>query len=229
MIDWKLYARTDKLFLKKYDERVTAETVLFIDISQSMSFGSLISKSVYARYCAAVLSILTLQQGDALTVHVFHETVKTIVGRSRTRKSLPTLFTALRDEIDSGASNGEALAATTNDIRESIVFFITDLWFDEDEFMAMCKRLRMRRNEVYIIQIHDRTEQELSNDTAATILDSESRKSLICSLKEIQGLYRQEYEKRQSYIDTVCNANGIRHCLATPDDALNSVLYHVLR
>jgi uncharacterized protein (DUF58 family) len=133
-LDWKVFGKTDRLYVKQYEEETNLKAHLLIDASASMAYGSdAISKFQYASYTAAALSHLMLRQRDAVGLIAFDDRIRTYLPPRSVTSHLHTLLTTLQNTSPEGTDTD--LAATFHElaeriVRRGLVIVISDLFDD---------------------------------------------------------------------------------------------------
>jgi len=207
-LDWKLLARTDRMYIKKYQGDTNTQIHLLLDASASMGFASAgITKLQYAQYLASSLAYLGVRQHDAVGFTAFDEQVVEHAAPSTRSGQLRTVLGILERL---GASRGTALIDQLHRTaelikRRGVVVLISDLYVDRDELLRGLEHLRFRGNEVIVFHILDRQELEFEFDESVVLEDSESEDQL----HVIPEVVRAEYIRAiRSHIDSI--AEGAR-------------------
>ena len=163
-VDWKVYGRSDRFYVKEYEEETNMRVYILLDVSESMSYGPPDgpTKVTYGRYVAAALAFLALRQQDAVGLTLFDDRVRAMIPPASTRGQLQTVVSALEDEQPvRRTALGDVLAQVASDIhRKSLVVIISDVFDDLDRVQTGLRRLRHRGNEV--ILMHVLAEDELT-------------------------------------------------------------------
>ncbi len=165
-IDWRVYAKSDRHYLKVFTEETNLRATILMDCSASMDFTgdeSRPSKKRYASYLAAALSYLLLRQNDAVGLVTFDESPLEMVPARSMRRQLFQLLKIL-DNMPAGQGTdvGEVLHRVAERIkRRGLVILFSDLMDDPDRIMAGLKHFRHRGHEVLVFQILDPLEISL--------------------------------------------------------------------
>ena len=170
-VDWKAFARTDRIYTRQFRETTNVSALFVVDISKSMDFGS---KFVLARTVAAVLGTLVLDQGDAAGVLAVDERAHLVPSRSG-HHHLRLLLSELASLAPGGsASIAEALRrAATILKRRGLVIVLSDL-YEDDEAIGQIRRLARMGHDVIVIHTLSRGEMTLDVGGAAEFVDLES-------------------------------------------------------
>lgn len=168
-IDWRVYAKTDRHYLKVFTEETNLRSTLMLDCSASMDFTGdekRLTKKSYAAYLAAALTYLLLRQNDAVGLVTFDEAPLSLVPARSMRKQLFQVLKVLDDlPAGKGTELGEVLHRVAERIqRRGLVMLFSDLMDDPDRIMAGLKHFRHRGHEVVVFQILDPREVDLDFD-----------------------------------------------------------------
>jgi uncharacterized protein (DUF58 family) len=163
-VDWKVWSKTDKLYLKQYEEETNLLLYLLLDTSESMSYASApnVTKLQYAQFVAAALAYMVLQQQDSVGLAVFDDMVRRYLKPSGQPSHLKELLHAM--EV-SPARDKSDIGAVFHDLAErlkkrGVVAVFSDLLDEVPRIIAGLKHLRHRRHEVIIFHILDPAELE---------------------------------------------------------------------
>jgi uncharacterized protein (DUF58 family) len=174
-IDWRVYGRTDRLFVREYQAETNANLTLVLDISKSMDFASAgISKLEYGRYLATSLGYLSLQQRDRVGLITFDDDVVTMVPPSVKHfdRVLHELDTATPERAGDFERPLATIARTLG--RRGIVALISDLYVEPKVLLDSLAELRYRGHDVMVFHILDADEVELPQAEARQFQDMES-------------------------------------------------------
>lgn len=224
-IDWKAYGKTDRYYIKQFEEETNLKTHLVVDASGSMGYasGGGLSKSRYAGYVAAALAYLMVQQRDAVGLTIYDEEVRASLTPRATPSYLRTILAEL-EGMQTGRRTGTA--ASLNRVaelirRRGLVVVISDLFDEPEAVMTALKHFRSRGNEVIVLQVLDPLERSFAFDDEAVFRDMETGEELMTHPWHIRKAYR---ETLKDFIDgyrRACRENNIDHVLldtATPFD-----------
>ncbi len=156
LVDWQVYARTDRYFIREYEEETNLQAWLALDTSGSMKFGmSTVSKLDYARRAAACLARLLLHQRDAVGVAVLNEEASSFVPPRQNASHLQAILFALQNAT---ASNGGSLAAQIRSCiprmrRRGLFVLFSDCFGDLEELCQALRVVRARGHDVLVFQI----------------------------------------------------------------------------
>jgi uncharacterized protein (DUF58 family) len=230
-LDWKLLARTDRLYIKKYQGDTNAQIHLLIDASASMGYASgEVTKLQFAQYLASSLAFLGVRQHDSVGLRAFDEDVIEHVPPSSRSGHLRTVLGVIeRIATGRGTALSEQLHRTAEQLtRRGIIVLISDL-YDEPEPLTMAlEHLRFRGNEVIVFQILDK--QELDFDFAEPLVleDSETEEQLHVMPDVLRDEYRRAIRRHIDAISEGAARNRIDYELLKTSEPLDAALFSYL-
>jgi uncharacterized protein (DUF58 family) len=182
-VDWKLFARTDRLYTKQYQETTNLLAQVVLDGSRSMAFGGRggVTKLQYARLVAAALSYLVAGQGDAVGLVVFDETLRQYIPSRLGQTHLRGVLTALSKVEPSGATATAAALKRGIDLlsRRGLILFISDLYDEDDAVESELRRAVRIGHEVAVFHIFTRDELEFPYADDVEMEDLESGRRIL--------------------------------------------------
>ena len=195
-IDWRMYGRSDRFYVKQFEEETNLRANLLVDVSSSMGWssrpGELPTKLWYAKHLAASLALVLLRQGDRVGVASFDDRVRSRLrprgGRRQWREIARRLA---KVEAGGGTSAHSALRdlAVRLDRRGLVVLF-SDLLVDPEPTRTALRFLRHRGHEVLVFHLLDPGERELPPTGDARFYDPETDEELDVSVAELRSEYR---------------------------------------
>ncbi|MDI6766263.1 MAG: DUF58 domain-containing protein [Bacteroidota bacterium] len=195
-LDWKIFGRTDRYYIKQFEEETNLKAYIILDASRSMSFSSngRMTKLKYASYITAALSQLMVQQRDAVGFTIYDEKVRLYMPPHATKSYLREILRQL--ELVS-ASNKTATASALHLIAERIkrrglVIILSDLFDNPSEVMAALRHFRHKKNEVIVMHILDPLELSFAFGRDAVFKDMETSEELTTQPWHIQRSYQEE-------------------------------------
>lgn len=226
-LDWKLFGRTDRFFVKQYDAETNMNVVLIVDCSGSMGYGSgPVTKLQYATYLAAGLAYLTTQQGDAPGLAL----VDTGLRRSLAPRTRPAHLTRILHELDQARAGGEtslaaALAETTPGLsRRGIVVLISDLLDEVEAVLRALVYFRHRGHDVIVWHVLDPVEKELPLRGPVIFEDLETGEKLLTEVDDVRRTYLREMAAFCTRLSDGCRAAGIDYAQMTTSDTFYRAL-----
>ena len=211
-IDWKLFGKTDRLYVKRYEEETNLRAHLILDTSRSMLYSSgSVSKLNYANSLVAALSYLMVNQQDAAGLVQFSDRVDTFIPPKSKPSHLNAILTQLDDE---NAGNDTRVEPVLHEMAERIikrglVVLVSDLLDDPEQIMNGLKHFRHKKQEVIVFHILDRKELEFDFNTRTKFLDMESGDEVVTEPWHIRSSYTDLVSELQSYYRKDCRENLI--------------------
>jgi uncharacterized protein (DUF58 family) len=218
-LDWKILARSERYYIKQYEEETNLKSYILLDISRSMNYSSAsanissrgfidkifkkeskqngksrgLSKLEYSSYLAAALSYMMLKQNDAISLTTYDTAVRSYVPPRSTNTNLKMI---LKDIEAINPENKTGTAKCLNEIaskinRRGLVIVISDLFDDPKEVINALKHFRYKMNDVVVFQVLDPVEMNFLDGNPVTLVDLETREELFSQPIAIQKAYRE--------------------------------------
>lgn len=206
-VDWKLYARTEKLFIKQYEEETNLRSHIVIDTSSSMLFpyqSARISKLHFSVYCAAALIHMFRKQRDASGLCLFSDKIETLTDTKLSSTHIQMMYAYLQDLLKEGTVTLNKPTATAEVLHQladaihkrTLVVIFTDMFSNgnTEELLSALQHLRYNKHEVIIFHVKDkRMEEEFEFSNRPHIfIDMESGREIKFSPNEIRETYKQK-------------------------------------
>ncbi|MHC4547276.1 MAG: DUF58 domain-containing protein [Planctomycetota bacterium] len=161
-VDWKVFGKSDRYYIKQYEEETNLRAWIFVDVSESMEYGSgAMNKIEYARHVAAALAYLIVHQQDAVGLCLFDDGVRSVLPPASSGGHLKVLIHQLEQAETRGKTGlGNAVMQAAERIgRRGVIVIISDLLEKTDSVLAAVRRLRHERHEVVLFHLLDRDER----------------------------------------------------------------------
>ncbi len=228
-IDWRLFARTDRLYVKEYEADSNANLHLVLDISKSMDFGSgALTKLDYARFLAASLAYLATRQRDRIGLITFNDAIVDTIPTSI--RHFQRVLHALESLEASGASDYlrpfERIAENLR--RRSLVVLISDLYEPPERLLSAINQLRSRGNDLIVFHLLDPLELSLELGDARSVEDLESGQRLPIAGGEFQRDYRALVAEHRAALERLLGGNQIDYIFADISAPLDHALFEYL-
>ena len=231
-IDWKLYGKTDRYYVKQYEEETNLRSYLIMDISKSMTYRSKnISKLEYASYLTAALSYLMLNQKDGVGLILFDKKIQSFIPPRSTSSHLNTILSQL-DQINSGEDTqlGSVLHEMADRIKKrGLVILISDLFDDFDAIIGGLKHFRYNKQEVIVFHILDRQELNFNFNTRTRFKDMETGELVTTEPWQIRNSYKDLMLEFQDKYRKQCRKRLIDYIPLFTDQDLDIALSQYLR
>jgi len=231
-IDWKLYGKTDRYYVKQYEEETNLRSYLIMDISKSMTYRSKnISKLEYASYLTAALSYLMLNQKDGIGLILFDKKIQSFIPPRSTSSHLNTILSQL-DQINSGEDTqlGNVLHEMADRIKKrGLIILISDLFDDFDAIIGGLKHFRYNKQEVIVFHILDRQELNFNFNTRTRFKDMETGELVTTEPWQIRNSYKDLMLEFQDKYRKQCRKRLIDYIPLFTDHDLDIALSQYLR
>lgn len=207
-IDWKVYGKTDRFYIKEYEEETNLKAYILLDASASMGYRSAghknaVSKLQYGSYLAAALTYLLLKQQDAVGLLVFDEQIRQYIPPRSVRSHLHILLRSLEALSSSEKTNaGAAFHELAERIkRRGLIIVISDLFDDPESILMGLKHFRHKNHEVIVFHILDHDELVFPFQREAIFRDMETGEELPAQPWSIRKEYlHQINELKDKYL-----------------------------
>jgi uncharacterized protein (DUF58 family) len=230
-MDWKVVARSDRYFVKKFEEETNLRSQLLLDVSASMAYGTTgFTKLDYARTLTATLGLFLMQQGDAVGLTLFDQGITDYLPPRKRAGQLHALMMRLQR---AGAGRGTSLGISLKNAgelirRRALIVLISDFLAPLDSLEAELALLGAMRHDVVIFQVLDRSEIEFNFDQAAAFNDIESGRQLLIEPDAARASYLSRFSAHQSQLRSICDRQGVELRLMPTDVALEGALFEFL-
>jgi uncharacterized protein (DUF58 family) len=194
-IDWRMYGRSDRFYVKQFEEETNLRAYLLLDVSASMGWSSspaLQTKLWYARHLAAALALILIRQGDTVGLTTFHESITSRVQPRGGRRQWHELVRRLGGLEAEGRTQAQTALrdVATRLRRRGLVILLSDLLVDPEETTTALRFLRHRGHEVLVFHLLDPGERELPTAADARFVDPETGTELEVSVADVRTEYR---------------------------------------
>lgn len=255
-LDWKVLGRTNRYYIKQFEEETNLKSYLIVDASKSMSFKSgdsqlssfsalkklfkkkdetaqnksSISKLEYSTYLAASLSVLMHFQKDAAGLVVYDETIKTFIPPKATSQNLKLILQKLASVQPSGQTNTAAALNTVAERikRRGLVIIFSDLFDDQQAVINALKHFRYKRNEVIVFQVLDPLEMSFAIDSPTIFKDLETNKEMLSQPISVINNYQEAVKEFIETYKTSCLSNNIDYTLISTETPFDTALMEYL-
>lgn len=230
-IDWRLFARTDRHFVKQFEADSNATFLLALDISRSMRFGSIgITKLEYARGLAACLAYLASTQKDRVGLMLFDSSIREFIPpRGGRLEAILRALDGLPEAGDPGPLAPPLGKAAEASRRAGVVVLLSDLYEEPDAAVEAIRALQYRGSEVVVLHILDPAERTFPFDDVATFEDLETGEKVPADPEKIRLEYRSLIEKHIASLREKLGRDRVQHVLMETSTPLEIALRHFLR
>ncbi len=230
-VDWNVFARSERMVLKRFRGETNTPLTLLLDASNSMRMAShSVSKIDYARYTAASLFYLAVQQRDAAGLLVFDDEVRNYIQPSTRQGQLHRLLHGLEKAEPSARTNFAKPFVHCMEFlrRRGIVVVISDFLEDAETVVKTLEPLRYRGNEVILLHVMDPQEVAPKFSEPVILIDMETDDSLEVTPEYAQTEYRDKMQKHMETIEQKARGAGMDYYRLITDRPLDSTLREYL-
>jgi uncharacterized protein (DUF58 family) len=229
-VDWNVYARTERAYLKRYRGETNTSSVVLLDASGSMGFGAKVRKFEYAKYLASSLVYLAHLQRDSAGLIVFHDDVANFVRPSSRQGQLMRLLHAI-DEAELGKrTNFEKPFFELQQFmkRRGLTALISDFFEKPETVVKTVEPLRFRGSEVILFHVLDPQELEPKLADGALLLDMETGEAIEATPDYAKTEYAQKIRAHIEELKTKAQAAGLDYFQLRTDRPLDEALREYL-
>lgn len=216
-IDWKVYGRSDRFYIKEYQEETNLRAYILLDKSGSMGYGKSISKLEYAKYLSASLAYMLFKQKDSVGIATFDTRIREIIPPSARRTNFMMILKTIAEAEPGGETDmNDVLYGLAKRIkRRGLVILLSDLLDEPGDLVKALRSFRHRKHEILVFQILDTDELDFPFSESAIFTDLEDGSEQIVTPQMIREHYRRRFRALIEYYR--------RHLLESHID--HSVLY----
>ena len=230
-IDWKLFGKTDRLYVKRYQEETNLSAHIILDTSRSMLYKSgNVSKLVYANLLVASLSYLMVGQQDAVGLVKFSNKINTFIPPKSKPSHLNLILKQLDDvKVEKDTKIESVLHKMAEKInKRGLVILISDLLDEPHDIINGIKHFRYKKQEVIVFHILDRKEFEFNFNTRTQFLDMETGEKIITEPWHIRSNYMDLIDNLKKYYKKECLEYSIDYLPIYTDENLDKSLTEYL-
>jgi uncharacterized protein (DUF58 family) len=230
-IDWRLYGRTDRFYLKKFEEETNLRCHLVVDQSRSMQFGSGgFTKAEYAKTLAATFSYFLQLQSDAVGVFTFDNVLREYVPAKHRPGHLRHLLLALDKDAPGNSTDLITPLQTVNRTlkKRGLVVILSDFLFPMESLEKAVSQLVASRHEVAFFAISDPVEEQFDFSQISLFKDLESGAEMYINPAAAKAKYTELREKHFQQLRRICQQNGVALEKSSTNRPLELALFEFL-
>jgi len=230
-IDWKVLARSDRTFIKKFEDETNLRCQLVVDHSRSMKFGSgPMTKADYSATLAATMALFLMQQGDAVGVTTFGQTLQDHIPARNRPGHLRRLMLELEKPAPAGATALDLSVKQLADLvrKRGLICLVSDLLAPVDKLERQLGLLGAMGHDVVVFHVMDRAEIEFTFEKAAHFRDAETGTERFIDPAQSRETYLNRLNVHRDFIRRACERQGIEYHWTPTDTALEGVLFDFL-
>jgi len=209
-LDWRAYARSDRYYIKLFEQETNLRATLVVDTSNSMRFAG---KLDYAKHLAACLAYLLSTQQDLAGLQAVDQSVQVDLPPGSSATHLDRLFKALEGLQPSGSTD---LVKHLHDLaekapRRSLFILISDLWLEPADLVRALQHARYRRHQLMILHLLDRAEIELPYDKPVTLHDLETDEKIEINPADLRATFTEQVTAFLDGVRKACSDSGAEY------------------
>ena len=226
-IDWKLWGKTDKYYVKRFEEETNMSAHIFLDSSKSMAYTSnSITKFEYAKLITATFGYLMMQQKDATGLSVFDTKIKYSIHPKNSKSHLSTLLSIVENtKIGEDTNISQVLHIGAEKIKKKgLIILISDLLDEPKKIINSLKHFKYNKNEVLVFHLLDQKELTLEFNEHTIFEDLEDNTKIETEPWLIANSYKKEIENLINFYKTECLINKIDYHLVKTNQDIGMVI-----
>lgn len=251
-VDWRAFGKSDRIYLKQFEEETNLIGYLVLDVSESMTYrsegsgvrsqrsgkkasrererpeanGAPMSKLEYAQTAAAALAYLILKQQDAVGLATFDDEVRTLLKPSGSPSQLTPVIQAIEDGGDREKTAAGPIFHELAErlTRRGVVIILSDLFDDPESLLAGLKHFRHRRHDVIVMHVLDPAELEFPFQQPTLFKGLERLGELLVDPARLRKAYKEEFDRFRNEVAAGCRSQGADYVLLQTDRPLDVAL-----
>ncbi len=224
-IDWRVFGRTERFFIKRFDDETNLRVYIALDRSASMDYGSGdVTKHQFACRLAAAMAYVIVKSRDSVGLYLHADKVDVRLDARNSLRHLNDMLKQIQARPpSSGSAIGEALHEIAGSIRRrGLIIVISDLLGDEKSIQASLAHLRKQRHDVIVLHVLDPMEIDLSFKQSCEFVDLETGEKLSVNTRSIAPTYREAFGAFLEQYRKMCAALRIDYRLARTDQPVDN-------
>ncbi len=228
-LDWKVFGRTDKYYLKQYEEETNLICYLLLDTSESMRYksdASALSKLEYAQCAGAALAYLVLNQQDSVGLATFDKEIRALVRPGSNPSHMKQLLHVMEDSVpERKTATGPIFHELAERLKKrGIVVVLSDLFDDVDSMLAGLKHFRHRRHEVVLMHVLDPAELDFPFQQTTRFQGLEQLPEVVAEPRALRKAYLEEFGRYVRRLKKGCRMHQIDYVEMRTDRPLDLAL-----
>ena len=228
-VDWKVFGRTDKFYLKQYEDETNLIAYLVLDVSESMQYrgpDAPLSKLEYAQCLAAALAWLVVHQQDSVGLVTFDDQIRAHIRPSSNPSHLQQILRVMETTQAAGkTSTGPIFHELAERFtKRGVVVILSDLFDDVDSMMAGLKHFRHRRHDVILLHVLDPAESDFPFNRPTLFKGLEQYSEVLTDPKSLRKAYLDEFGQFLHRVRRGCRQTGMEYRQIRTDQPLDTVL-----
>ena len=228
IIDWRVYGRTNKFFVKQFEDETNLKAYLLLDCSASMNYTSGgVTKHEYAAYLSSALTYLLLQQRDAVGLLTYDDKIRSYLPPRSIQGYMNRILGELENSVPGGETDiGSILHTTAERLKKrGLVILISDLLDEPESILGGLKHFRHDGHEVLVFHLLDPVEKTFSFRGNLLFHDVETGEKMPASPEHLQEAYREEFKNYLKEIESGCREHRIDYILFDTAEPFDTALF----
>ena len=219
LIDWRVLARTDRRYLKTFEQETNMECHVFLDSSASMGFGASPTKLEYASFFTAALCYLVVRNNDRVSLQIFDETIRTFLPPGSTHRHLQNAMRVLEDNRPGGTTSIAAALRRSFPLlkRRGTLIVVSDFLDEPAAIFAALSPYLHRGFKIHIFQILSPHELDLDDRGLVTFVDLETGRRVIAHTESVRRAYTGALHAHVAALRELAIRRGVEHVVARTD------------
>jgi uncharacterized protein (DUF58 family) len=219
LVDWRVFGRTDRFYLRTYDHETSLDCHLFLDSSASMGFGRQPSKLEYASFFTACLAYLVIRGGDRVSLQLFDRRIRTFVPPGGTHRHLNELLNLLERNAPGEATSLAASLRTAFPLlkRRGILVVVSDFFDDPAAIFEAFAPYLHRGFKIYLFHVLTPAELDLPEQGLVAYRDLESGQRVTAHAADVRDGYRQALDRHIRALRDWATRRSIDYTVARTD------------
>jgi len=231
-LDWRLFARSDRFFIKKFEDETNRRCYLLVDLSKSMHYTSgEYTKAEYARTLAATFAYFLANQRDSVGLLLFAEDILDYHDALCRPGHMGRLIAALDRRTGGGHTDLQKplsqIARTVH--RRGLVVLISDMLADVDSLQDNLSYLRSRGHDVLVLRVLDPAEVDYPFEEANMVRDLETGRGIYVEPRQARQAYKENFQQHEARIREACQKLGVEYVVMLTNSPLETALFDVVR
>jgi uncharacterized protein (DUF58 family) len=226
-LDWKAYARSDRYYIKLYEQETNLRATLVLDTSNSMTFGN---KLDYGRHLCACLAYLLSIQQDLAGFVAIDDSIRAELPAGSSAAHLDRLFTSL-ERVKAGKTTdlpNQLHALAERLPRRGLVILVSDLWTDPEALVKALQHMRYRKHQAMVLHLLDRAELDLPYENQVTLQDLETGEKIQVDPADVREPYLKQVEGYLAEVRRACTAGDSEYHAVYTDEPYDKALVRLL-
>ncbi len=231
LVDWRVYGRTDRYYLRTYEQETSLDCHLFLDSSASMGFGKGLTKLEYASFFTACLSYLVIHGGDRVSLQLFDNTIRNFFAPGSTGTHLSTLLNALERNTPGGQTSlAESLRRSFPLLRRrGILIVVSDFFDDPAAIFAALSPYLHRGFKVFLYHVLNPAEVELEDRGLVAFRDLETGQRIVAHTDDVRAGYAVAIRKHIDSLRDLATRRNVDYIVARTDTHFHHLFERLVR